>query len=119
MAVFPSLEIKVTPDGQGGAWVEVLDVPIGQTYVQATTFVVFLLPFNLPGSDIYPLFVRPDLARADGQPLGPAFQQTQLSWPAEPMPRPVTQVSRRTRGAFASQTAAQKVMKVLDWLRTP
>lgn len=108
---------RVVPDGQGGAWVELHDVPLGGTYSQETTFVIFLLPFNLPGSDIYPLFVRSDLTRGDGQSLGPAFQSTQLSWPGEAVQRPVVQVSRRTRGEFASQSAAQKVEKVIDWVR--
>ena len=67
-------------------------------YVQATTFVVFLLPFNLPGADIYPMFVRDDLARRDDAPLGDGLQRTTLSWPGQPAQRPVIQVSRRTRG---------------------
>ncbi len=109
--------MRVVSDGQGGAWVEFKDLPLGPPYTQELTFMVCLLPFNLPGSDIYPMFVRPDLTRLDGQPLGQAFQVTQLAWPGESAPRPVVQVSRRTRGAFAAQTAAQKVCKVLDWMR--
>ncbi|WP_146220993.1 hypothetical protein [Mycolicibacterium moriokaense] len=105
-------------DGQGGLWVELNGIPLGIPYQQCSTFMVFLLPFTLPGSDIYPLFVRRDLSRIDGQPLGEGFQATELSWPAEGSPRPVVQVSRRTRGSFASQTAAQKIAKVLDWIRT-
>jgi hypothetical protein len=115
---YPSITLRVVADAQGGAWIEMLDVPLGPPYKQATSFVVFLLPFNLPGSDIYPFFIRPDLARADGAVLGSAFQATQLSWPGDPAPRPVLQVSRRTRGAFATQTAPHKVAKVLDWIRT-
>ena len=114
----PSTALRVVPDAQGGAWIEMLDVTFGPTYVQGSSFVIFLLPFNLPGSDIYPFFVRPDLARVEGAPLGPAFQCTQLSWPGDLTPRPVLQVSRRTRGAFATQTAPHKVAKVLDWIRT-
>ena len=117
-AAFPSVSRRVVPDGQGGAWVEYIDMPLGAPFAQDSTFVVFLLPFNLPGSDIYPMFVRPDLTRADRQSLGQAFQATQLSWPAEPVPRPVVQVSRRTRGSFAAQTAAQKLVKVLEWMLT-
>ena len=90
----------------------------GRAYVQPTTFVVFLLPFNLPGADIYPVFVRDDLARHDGSALGEGLQRTTLSWPGQPAQRPVIQISRRTRGgAFTSQTAVQKVEKVLEWLR--
>jgi hypothetical protein len=116
--VFGSLPTRVVPDGQGGAWVELSDVALGPPFAQETSFLVFLLPFNLPGSDIYPMFVRSDLSRVDGNPLGAAFQSTQLAWPGDPAARPVVQVSRRTRGAFASQTAAQKVCKVLEWMRS-
>lgn len=112
---FPSFDLRVVPDLQGGAWVEMIDVPFGAPYTQEISFVVFLLPFNLPGSDIYPFFVRPDLSRIDGSPLGSAFQVTGLAWPGDTEVRPVLQVSRRTRERFASQTAPQKVLKVLDW----
>lgn len=117
-AAFPDWSVRTYPDGQGGLWVEQPEVPLGPPYVQDDTFVVFLLPFTLPGSDIYPMFVRPDLSRLDGAPLGEGFAVTELSWPAENEPRPVVQVSRRTRGSFAQQTASQKVSKVLDWVMT-
>jgi len=115
---YPSTTLRVVPDAQGGAWIEMLDVPFGPPYAQSSSFIIFLLPFNLPGSDIYPFFIRPDFARVDGAALGPCFQPTQLSWPGDPAPRPVLQVSRRTRGAFSTQTAPHKVAKVLDWIRT-
>lgn len=114
---YPSIALRVVPDAQGGGWIEMLEVPFGPPYVQDSSFVIFLLPFNLPGSDIYPFFIRPDFARADGVALGSAFQATQLSWPGDSTPRPVFQVSRRTRGAFSTQTAPHKVAKVLDWIR--
>jgi hypothetical protein len=115
---YPSIDLRVVPDAQGGAWIEMYAVPLGAPYQQSESFVVFLLPFNLPGSDIYPFFLRPDLSRTDGQGLGQGFQTTELAWPGDPGPRPVVQVSRRTRSAFAAQTAPQKVAKVLDWIRT-
>jgi hypothetical protein len=117
-AAYGDAQVLVVPDGQGGAWVEVREVELSRAYVQPTTFVVFLLPFNLPGADIYPVFVRDDLARHDGAALGEGLQRTTLSWPGQPAQRPVIQISRRTRGgAFTSQTAVQKVEKVLEWLR--
>ncbi|MGH3253454.1 MAG: hypothetical protein ACRDOI_45565 [Trebonia sp.] len=110
--------VLVVPDGQAGAWVEIDQVELGEAYVQPTTFLVFLLPFNLPGADIYPMFVRDDLARRDGRQLGEVLQRTTLSWPGQPSQRPVVQVSRRTRGgAFTAQSAVQKTEKVLEWLR--
>lgn len=111
--------VRFVPDGQGGVWAEINEVDLGEIYTASTTFVVCLLPFNLPGADVYPLFVRPDLARKDGQCLGEGFSASQLVWPGDTQPRPVTQVSRRTRrNDFAHQTAVQKIKKVLDWVRT-
>jgi hypothetical protein len=117
---YPSVDISTVPDGQGGLWVEFAAIPLGAAYAQESTFLVFNLPFNLPGGDIYPMFARHDLTRTDGAPLGEGFAPTQLQWPPRSSTqRPVTQLSRRTRGnAFTAQTAAQKVAKVLDWLET-
>jgi hypothetical protein len=109
--------VRAVADEQGGAWVEVTDIDLGATYAQATTFLICLLPFNLPGADVYPMFVRADLTRADGAPLGEGFQVTQVGWPGESQPRPAVQVSRRTRGDVTTQTPVQKVEKVLDWIR--
>jgi hypothetical protein len=118
-AVYGEDHVLMVPDGQGGAWVEIDQMELGEAYVQATTFLVFLLPFNLPGADIYPMFVREDLTRRDGRQLGEGLQRTTLSWPGQPQQRPVVQISRRTRGGvFAAQTAAQKTEKVLEWLRS-
>lgn len=110
--------VREIPDGQGGAWIEIEDLALGEPYVQDTTFLVCLLPFNLPNADVYPMFVRPDLARLDGQPLGECFQVTQVQLPGASQPRPAVQVSRRTRaGLFVQQTPTQKVEKVLAWIR--
>lgn len=117
MAAFPGTDVRLSADGQGGLWVELVDVALGGPYTQESSFVAFLLPFNLPGADVYPIFLRPDLARPDGAALGDGFAATELQWPADPQPRRVMQVSRRTRaGRFTAQTAAQKVVKVLDWV---
>jgi len=117
-AAYPSTTIETVPDGQGGVWVEMKDVALGAPYVQADSYLIFLLPFSLPGSDIYPMFLRHDLVRLDQAPLGEGFQGTELAWPGEAIARPVVQVSRRTRGSFASQTAPMKIAKVLEWVRT-
>ena len=118
-AAYGAHGVRVVPDDQGGAWIEITDVDLGATYSEPTSFVICLLPFNLPNADVYPLFVRHDLARADGNGLGEGFNATPLNWPGEPHQRAVTQVSRRTRRSdFTRQTALQKIDKVLDWIRT-
>lgn len=111
--------VRVVRDGQGGAWIEIAEVQLGNPYAQDSTFVLCLLPFNLPGADVYPLFLRNDLTRRDGNGLGEGFGTTSVNWPGDAQPRPVVQVSRRTRGnVFVLQTPRQKIEKVLDWVRT-
>ena len=60
---------------------------LGDPYAQDDTFVICLLPFNLPGADVYPLFVRNDLTRNDGNGLGEGFGTTSVSWPGDAQPR--------------------------------
>lgn len=111
--------VRSVPDGQGGVWVEISGVDLGDAYTQATTFALFLLPFNLPNADVYPLYVCHELTRSDGAGLGEGFSATSVNVPGDPQQRPATQVSRRTRRSdFARQTPLQKVEKVIDWIRT-
>lgn len=118
-AAYGAESVRTVPDGQGGAWIDIADVALGDRYQQDTTFVLCLLPFNLPGADIYPIFIRHDVSRRDDNGLGEGFGATEVSWPGEENPRAVVQVSRRTRrNEFALQTPLQKIEKVLEWVRT-
>ena len=105
-------------DGQGGAWVELRGCRTQLHVRSVDDFVVFLLPFNLPGADIYPDVRpgRPGSSRRRTARRRPAADDLVLA--GQTAQRPVIQVSRRTRGgAFTAQTAVQKVEKVLEWLR--
>ena len=73
----------------------------------------FAISFQYPYADIYPLFVRPDLTRADGQPHGEGI--TPASFESEP----ALQLSRRSNHLNPEvDTATLKVTKVIEWLRT-
>ena len=111
-------DTRYVADGQGGAWIEILEVEVGDLYACPTSFLICLLSFALPAADVYPMFLDRALTRTDGSALGEGFAPTDLSWPGEPSPRLVTQVSRRTRGDFAAQTPLIKIEKVLEWVRT-
>jgi hypothetical protein len=116
--VFGEDHVRMVPDGQGGLWLEISEVSLGDPYAQEISFVICLLPFNLPAADVYPLFLRSDLNRSDGRILGEGFCPTAVAWPGDAQPRQVVQVSRRTRGnEFTLQTPRQKIEKVLDWVR--
>jgi hypothetical protein len=111
---FPGSEIEVISEPQGGAYVVVQNLAIGERFIPSTTWVGFLITFQYPDADVYPHFIRGDLKRADGQsfPSG-------ISGPTTWQNRPAMQVSRRSNHwAAGVDTAASKLAKVLSWLRT-
>ena len=73
----------------------------------------FAIGFQYPYADIYPLFVRPDLVRTDDQPHGEGISLTSFEG------EPALQLSRRSNHLNPEiDTAALKVTKVIEWLRT-
>lgn len=105
--------VEVEPDGAGGAFVTVRAVPLGPPYMQADTWIGFQITFQYPYADVYPHFCRPDLARIDGRALGDGLGQAQFR------EKPAVQISRRSNKLNpATDTAALKLLKVLQWLRT-
>lgn len=113
-ATFPDAEVRAVPDGNEGAFVIVDPVPLGEAYVQDSSWVGFHITFQYPLADVYPHFVRPDLARSDGTGLGEGFAITSWNCPEN---RPVVQLSRRSNRLDPSvDTAAIKLLKVLQWL---
>ncbi len=111
---FPGHRLEVIPESQGGAYVIVYDLPIGNRYVLATTWVGFLITFQYPYADVYPHFVRADLRHADGTSLPGGF-----SGPTTWQGRQALQVSRRSnRWNANADTAATKLAKVLNWIES-
>lgn len=116
-ATFPDSLVSFDESGDGGAWVRVETVELGSLYNYETSWAAFQLQYMYPECDVYPVFVRPDIARLDSQPLGEGFAQ------------PVgfgllggeqgTQLSRRTPTLEPdTNSAAGKLLKVLQWVRT-
>jgi hypothetical protein len=112
---YPGAAVTVGEDADGGAFVTVDPVDLGPAYAQDTTWVKFHVTFQYPQSDVYPHFVRPDLARKDGQALGDGMTLGRAPNDNEP----AIQISRRSnRLNPATDTAALKLAKVLAWLRS-
>lgn len=112
-AAFAEAAVTVRGDGDGGALVVVDPVDPGPSFVQDVTWVGFHITFQYPNADVYPHFVREDLSRRDGQPLGEATSPSSFDG------RPAVQLSRRSnRLNPAADTAALKLLKVLEWLRS-
>lgn len=109
---FNGSSFAVREDGQGGAYVIMEPITLGERYRPSITWVGFQLPAQYPYADIYPVFIGADVARADGvafvAPVTPGHSFEG---------RPAIQVSRRSGAAQnGSQKAAAKILKVLDFL---
>ena len=108
--------VTVKEDGEGGAYVLVEQVNLGEAYTAETrtTWLGFKIGFQYPLADVYPHHVRPDLARADGHALGAGMSATQF----EGFGGPSIQFSRRSKeGTWGQQTALLKLLKVVEWAK--
>lgn len=111
---FGSGSVDAIEDGQGGAFVTVRDVSLdGGHYQQATTSVSFQITHTYPYADVYPHFVRHDLSRSDGKPLGEGTSMGNFRGQS------AIQISRRSnRLNPATDTALLKLYKVMRWLNS-
>ena len=111
---FPKTEVNWTEDDQGGAHVTIESVPIDPNiFDQGETWVGFDLSFQLPYADVYPIHVRPDLSRRDGQGLkGDGLHPNQKF-----QGRPSFMLSRRSNNRDHEWDRPHlKVLRVLQWL---
>ncbi len=109
---FAPSEWVVEDDGAGGVRVRFGPVQLAQTYVQRESWLAAHFVAQLPYADIYPIFLRGDLSRVDGNALiAPLTSGHQF------MGLAAVQASRRSpRRDAAIETAAMKLLKVLDWV---
>lgn len=108
---FVDATVTVREDGDGGAFVTMQSFALGAAWAQPDTWIGFHISFQYPVADVYPHFVRPDLARADGSGLGEAMSLGSFEG------APAVQISRASRNLNpAVDTAALKLTKVLAWL---
>ena len=111
-AVFPDATIEAEDDGQGGAYVEVEPVDLGDTYNPARTWCGFHITFQYPRSDVYPHFLGGEVRRVDNCGFGQGVTQGQ--WRG----RQALQLSRRSNRLDPNvDTAATKLAKVVAWFR--
>jgi hypothetical protein len=108
---FEGVTVVAREDGEGGAYVRIEPVDPGPPYALRETWIGFRITAQYPYADVYPLFVRPDLTRTDGAPLGEGLTPCTFD------DQPAVQVSRRSNHLDPStDTAAIKVLKVLRWM---
>lgn len=108
---FDGCRFSVEEDEEGGAYVRLEPVDPGASYIQRETWVGFRITAQYPYADVYPHFVRHDLRRTDGKPLGTGMSISQFRG------APAVQVSRRSNHLNpVIDTAALKLRKVLTWM---
>lgn len=108
---FPGKTVTAEPDDAGGAYVMISPIDPGPAYKQRESWLGFQISYLCPDSDIYPLFLRPDLERVDGQPHKPPI--TKAEW----RKRSVLQYSLRSpQRDPATETAAIKAAGVIACL---
>ena len=111
-ADFPGAAVKAEEDGQGGAYVVVEPVDLGDRYNPARSWCGFHITFQYPRSDVYPHFLGSDVRRLDKCGWGQGVSSGQ--WRG----RQALQLSRRSHRLDPSvDTAATKLAKVLAWFR--
>src|SRR5438105_10306073 len=104
---YPDNIISVEEDGDGGAFVEVDNLGLGQQYDPEKSFVRFRITFQYPFAGVYPHFVVAGLKRKDGKPLGESFHSNNEGWQPPSSTTTTTMVSRRSnRRDPATETAA-------------
>ncbi len=108
------------PDGNGGAHVFIESVELGAPFLQLVTWIAFHVPHTLPDGDIYPFWIRDDLARTDGAPIGKTdavgrnFMHRNQTWFDEPAVMISLRSNQRDRNV---DSPARKLARVLATIR--
>lgn len=112
-AAFSPSSVTCIEDGNGGAYVFVERVQIGNRYVPSITWIGGHINAVYPYSDIYPVFIDAGVCRDDGK-IFAAPITTGQSFSG----RPAIQISRHNNQVQNSpQTAVSKFLKVIDFMK--
>lgn len=110
---FSTCGLSAREDSQGGAYVLIDEIGLGDRFHPSTTWMGFHIPAQYPYADIYPVFIGSDVRRADGIAFVPPVTHGHTF-----EGRPAIQVSRRSAMAAqnGNQKATAKILKILDFL---
>jgi len=112
-SVYGADNVDTKEDGEGGAYVIVKGLSIGDKYIPSSIWCGFRITYMYPEAQVYPHFVNEELKRADGKDFGSGFSK-KVSWNN----LMTVQISRSSKNWRASiDTAQLKLEKVLQWIR--
>ena len=116
-ATFAGHQVDVEPDPDGGAFVSVRDLHLGDQYMPSVSWVGFHITFQYPHADVYPHYCVAGLKK-NGADVGVPFHKAEWKPPSGAAVS-ATSISRKSNHwNAAADTAAIKLLKVLDWVRS-
>jgi hypothetical protein len=105
--------VEALADSEGGAYVLVRNLDIGETYNYPSIWCRFRITYMYPEAQVYPHYINHDIKRKDGKPLGGGFSDPMM-WNNHS----VVQVSRTSKNWNpALDTAQIKLEKVIQWVK--
>ena len=115
-ATFAGHQVDVEPDPAGGAYVTVHDLQLGDQYTPSVSWMAFHITFQYPHADVYPHFCVAGLKKR-GEDVTAPFHKG--DWKTPTIAVAATSVSRRSNHWNPTvDTAAIKLMKVLEWIQS-
>lgn len=113
-ATFSGSSVETLVSDDGSVWVSVSNVFLGEQWEPSHSSVSFTIGFQYPYADCYPHYVNASVRRADGGALPAGMHLGQQT----PHGDGAVMISRRNaRATEVPDTAAIKLIKVLDWVR--
>jgi hypothetical protein len=105
--------VQATADSDGGAYVMVSNLDIGEKYVPSVIWCRFRVTHMYPQAQVYPHFVNAELKRSDSAGFGTGFASPVVHNEIQ-----TVQVSRSSKNWNpATDTAQIKLEKVLQWIK--
>lgn len=115
---FPASRLDVTPDPDGGVFVRIHDLDLGAQFNPRVSWCAFRITFQYPFADVYPHYFVNKIQKVSGEALPSGFH-IDHQCAVNDVSEPATMISRRSnRLNPATDTAALKLQKVLDWIRS-
>lgn len=122
---FPDSSVQAREDPDGGAYVVIDPVDLGDGYEPRCSWLGFHISWPYPDADVYPLFIDAAVRYVGEGPtpnahVDGALPQAMTRGASMPgLGTPAIQISRRSnRRDIATDSAARKVLRVLEFLRT-
>lgn len=118
-ATFCGYEVDHEETGDGGLWVILRQIVIGEGWNRPIVDLAIKLQMTFPTTPPYPFYCEPGLARTNGQvfsptqttnvDIGDGVQRTQIS----------LRINNQERFDTDHETLAGRFAAVIDWLRNP